>query len=289
MRACANTHTHAHTHASIDFHGLWHPNLIDRNHSACAWGRRCVYAVRARARVFYLSSSPPLGPWSICSPAPSPAPSSQLCTDSPLCVSGGGKPGSPPWGSPGRPQLHDPPASPSPPQRSGQVTPVCTCWLVVVFWGCCFCWVFSLNCPSPASVRCPVPWTQRSRQCGTARAWAAESSTFPCWIRSDMCLLFLPPSLFSQDARLCACLCQRAACVKCRCVRSRSLPPSLSLSFWRARARGWFQAHISVFPSGATESRRWWWEDAVGRLWNQLQPAFTLPVISKNKTLKKNL
>lgn len=100
----------------------------------------------------------------------------------------------------------------------------CCCFL-----DCCCC--FFLNCPSPASVRCPVPLTQRSRQCGTARACAAESSTFPCWIRSDMCLLFLPPSLFSQDARLCACLCQRDACVKCRCVRSRSLPLCLSLSF----------------------------------------------------------
>lgn len=111
------------------------------------------------------------------------------------------------------------------------MTPVWTCWVVVVFWVLFFFLLFFFfNCPGPASVRCRVPLTQSSRQCGTAGACAAESSTFPCWIRSDMCLLFLPLSLFSQDARLCACQCQRDACVKCRCVRSRSLPLSLSLS-----------------------------------------------------------
>lgn len=152
--------------------------------------------MRACVHLAYLSSSSPLGPWSICSPAPSPAPSSELCTDSPLCVSGAGKPGSPQRGSPGRPQLHDPPASPSLPQRSSQLTPVWTCWFDLIFF-------FFFNCPAPASARCRVPLAPAGQPVRAQRNPVhspAAGSDLTCVSSS------LPPP---PSTRLCVCACVR--------------------------------------------------------------------------------
>lgn len=125
--------------------------------SACLRAARCaaqgilVYymMVRIIMRV-YLSSSPPPGSCSICSPAPSPAPSRKLCADSPLRVRGGNPKQSSVRRSHLLPRPGRPPPSPypSPASLRGQVTAL----------------TLSRSGPPPAtdSARCRVPLTQRS-------------------------------------------------------------------------------------------------------------------------------
>lgn len=179
-QARARTHTHTHLPHNLSSQQPlsplnYRPSVVTTPLvSPCLFDNLLIMRIRAAWDfVAYLSSSPPPGSCSICSPAPSPAPSRKLCADSPLRASGVNpkhslcQPVAPPV---------DPPPSSLPSSLRSQVIP---------FYA----------IPVGSSPRRRVPLTRRS-----PGVCAAESATFPCSIWSDMCRLPLSrspsPSLF---------------------------------------------------------------------------------------------
>lgn len=128
----------------------------------------------------HLSSSPPPGLCSICSLAPSPAPSRKLCAYSPLRASSGVTPrtrlceaGTPPA------LLHSPPSLISSAAR----------WLLFFIFYFVPLWSWS-RCLSISPVSSPVNAVEPSVR-DSPGVCAAESGTFPCSSRSDLCRLSL--------------------------------------------------------------------------------------------------